>query len=72
MPYRKVGSMERLWCILRSIFHRQKYVYDFHLLTEYDDLKSILHALNTNGFHLVCFTHYEGDLAVIFRRPADG
>lgn len=74
MPYRKVGCLEQLWYVLRwkcrRIFRRKKYVYDFHLLTEYEDLKSVLHTINEQGWQLVCVEPYEGDLAVFFRRPA--
>lgn len=76
MEPHKVGHLKRLWRILRRkirrLFRKKKYIYDFHILTEYDDLRTIVQTINENGWELVCFTPYEGDLVVLFRRPTYG
>lgn len=75
MPYRKVSWVEQIWYVIRwkfSNLRRRRWVYDFAMCSDPDELQETLLAINQSQYYLVGVTQFNGVYTVFIRRPADG
>lgn len=72
-----MGNPEITQHVIKSLPRQERSVYDFDIASSISDIQRILQQINDNGYDIIGIGQcgimpYNGDVIILFRRPAHG